>query len=216
MIRGGGALRVVARVALLAVGLTAEARDDRQRDVAGVFDYYVLSLSWSPEYCATTRRDGEPQCARPYAFVAHGLWPQHERGWPEDCGGERVPEATIARLLPIMPSRPLIIHEWRKHGSCSGLGAERYFRTVEQAWHRVRIPDRYRQLATPLTVPTRRLRADLLAANPDWRSDGLVLICNGRHLKEARLCLDRELEPRRCGASVRERCRGDVTLRPVR
>ncbi len=62
------------------------ARGERG-DQAGAFDYYLLALSWSPTYCAGLspgRRD--PQCdGRPYAFVLHGLWPQHERGWPQDC-----------------------------------------------------------------------------------------------------------------------------------
>ena len=68
-----------------------DARDRGGREhQPGVFDYYLLSLSWSPTYCADTgeaRRD--PQCSprsgRPFAFVLHGLWPQYERGWPRDC-----------------------------------------------------------------------------------------------------------------------------------
>jgi ribonuclease T2 len=202
-------------LALLAT--SAAARDTRPHGTAGVFDYYVLSLSWSPEYCATTRRDDEPQCARPYAFVAHGLWPQNERGWPQDCATrERVSEATINRLLPIMPSRGLIIHEWRKHGSCSGLGADGYFSALERSHRAVRIPDRYRLLPDTLSIPTRELRRDLLAANPQLKADGLVLHCSGRYLQEARICLDRRLAPRACGADLRERCGETVVLRPVR
>ncbi len=67
---------------LLGLLLSAAAQAD---STPGRFDYYLLSLSWSPEYCAKSRRDDELQCARPYAFVAHGLWPQNEQGWPSDC-----------------------------------------------------------------------------------------------------------------------------------
>ncbi len=184
---------------------------------AGVFDYYLLSLSWSPEYCASTRRDDEQQCARPYAFVAHGLWPQHERGWPSDCASkERVSDATIERLLPLMPSRGLIIHEWRKHGSCSGLKADAYFAQLERAYRAVSIPVRYQQLSAPLSVGKAELRRDLLAANPTLTGNGLLLQCSGRYLQEARICLDRSLRPRACAAGLRDHCGDSVLLRPVR
>ena len=110
-------------------------------DAPGRFDYYVLSLSWSPQYCAQARGH-EPQCARPYAFVVHGLWPQYERGYPSDCRTHaRVAEATIDRMLPIMPSRSLVIHEWRAHGSCSGSSPHAYFADVERAYNSIRVSD---------------------------------------------------------------------------
>lgn len=202
--------------ALLLLG-TAQARNDAPRGTAGVFDYYVLSLSWSPEYCATTRRADEPQCARPYAFVAHGLWPQNERGWPADCASrERVADSTIQRLLPIMPSRGLIIHEWRKHGTCSGLTADAYFAALERSYRAIQIPSRYQRLAETLSVPARDLRRELLAANPALDPRGLVLQCSGRYLQEARICLDRQFAPRACGAELRDRCGERLVLRPVR
>ena len=71
------------------------ARDDRVagQHTPGVFDYYLLVLSWSPTYCADVgeaRRD--PQCAprhdRPFAFA--GLW-EHWDG----NGGEMIESCTI-------------------------------------------------------------------------------------------------------------------------
>ncbi len=185
-------------------------------DMPGHFDYYVLSLSWSPEYCAKSGA-GDPQCARPYAFVAHGLWPQHERGWPSDCPSkERVSDATIERLLPLMPSRRLIIHEWRKHGTCSGLKADAYFGQIERAYRAINIPARYQRLKKALNVSVAELRRDLLAVNPSWSNDALVVQCAGRHLREARICLDRDLAPRSCGIDLGDRCGERVLLRPVR
>ena len=76
----------------------------------------------------------DPQChgreRRPYAFVLHGLWPQFEQRWPEFCRTSEstfVPEAVAQRMLDIMPSKRLIFHEYRKHGTCSGLGVDGYF-----------------------------------------------------------------------------------------
>ncbi len=64
----------------------ADAQDHRQ-NAPGQFDYYVLSLSWSPSFCETaTSNARRQQCgARPFSFVVHGLWPQYERGFPESC-----------------------------------------------------------------------------------------------------------------------------------
>ena len=66
---------------------------DRQpaaRNEAGRFDYYSMVLSWSPTFCATVARGSQdqqcnPRGGRSFSFVLHGLWPQHERGWPESC-----------------------------------------------------------------------------------------------------------------------------------
>ena len=66
----------------------APAPSSPRADVASrsAFDYWILALSWSPEYCASpAARPGSRQCAQPREFIVHGLWPQYERGWPEDC-----------------------------------------------------------------------------------------------------------------------------------
>jgi ribonuclease T2 len=48
----------------------------------GQFDFYVLNLSWSPEFC-----NGHPsaaECSQHRAFTLHGLWPQNNNGtYPE-------------------------------------------------------------------------------------------------------------------------------------
>ena len=54
------------------------------RGEPGVFDYYVLSLSWSPEFCYS--HPGKPECqSGHHGFVVHGLWPQFADGYPENC-----------------------------------------------------------------------------------------------------------------------------------
>lgn len=186
-------------------------------DAPGRFDYYLLSLSWSPQYCATTARPGDSQCQRPYAFVVHGLWPQNERGYPQGCGrGEYLDEGLIRSLLPIMPSKALIIHEWKQHGVCSGLTAERYFATLTKAYRGVRIPEKYRGLDTYLSTSTAAIEGDFLAANPGLKPEMIALHCSGQYLQEVRLCLTRDLQARACGSDVRDRCGRTVVLRPTR
>ena len=38
-----------------------------------------------------------------------------------------MPGPVAQRMLDIMPSKRLIFHEYRKHGTCSGLGVDGYF-----------------------------------------------------------------------------------------
>lgn len=55
---------------------------------AGEFDYYVLALSWSPNWCKLEGDSkGSAQCdpKNDHGWVLHGLWPQNERGWPSYC-----------------------------------------------------------------------------------------------------------------------------------
>jgi ribonuclease T2 len=181
-----------------------------RRDTAGVFDYYVLSLSWSPTYCADvgdSRRD--PQCslrpARPYAFVLHGLWPQFERGWPRDCqfpGGGYVPGPVADRMLDIMPSRRLVFHEYRTHGTCSGLGVDGYFDLARQLYEKVKIPPRFvGPVEERMTISPADLVAEFIAANPRLQPDMLVVQCGGpgNRLKEVRICFDKGGRFRACG-----------------
>ena len=201
----------------LLVALTFFGQTSWAGDSPGRFDYYVLSLSWSPEYCASEARPADTQCARPYAFVVHGLWPQNERGWPENCGrGEYLEESLIQSLLPLMPSRGLILHEWRKHGVCSGLGAKEYFATTRRARERITVPARYEALDRPLVTSVARIEQDFLAANPGLAPNRIAVQCKGRFLRELRICMTRDLESRACGVEVRDRCGAEVILRPTR
>ncbi len=190
----------------------------------GNFDYYVMSLSWSPTYCADAGpRDNGPQCngPRPYAFVLHGLWPQYNRGWPESCDiGERpwVPQRTIDDMIDIMPSKQLIIHEYQKHGTCSGLAPNAYFDLARRAYSSIRIPDRYQQPDRPIQVSPGEVVDDFIKANPNLKPDMIAVTCDNR-LRELRICMDRDFRPQPCGGneSGRSVCSRDrVTLPPVR
>lgn len=176
----------------------------------GVFDYYLLSLSWSPTFCAEQdgRGGNEEQCnprGRPYAFVLHGLWPQNHRGWPESCrSADRgfVPKPVARRMLDIMPSERLVFHEYRKHGTCSGLGVDGYFDLARRLYKSVRIPERFvghiddRMFVSPGEVITEFVRA-----NPGLKPDMVAISCGGpgNRLKEVRICFDKGGDFRACG-----------------
>ena len=149
------------------------------------FDFYVLSLSWSPAFCASDAgRNSRQQCGsdRKFGFVVHGLWPQNDQGYPEFCGAdknERVPDNLGRSMFDIMPSMGLIGHQWRKHGSCSGLTQKQYFDKTRDAYDRIKIPA---DLATD--DQSKRLSADAIEsafvdANPGMTKDGIAISCEG-------------------------------------
>src|SRR5262245_42432853 len=197
-------------VALVSLVLAAAGAALAQRSEPGVFDYYVLALSWSPTYCADAGdRRNDPQCdgksARPFAFVLHGLWPQYERGWPQECRSEDggwVPGPVADRMLDIMPSKRLVFYEYRKHGTCSGLGVDAYFGLARKLYEKVRIPPRFASVVDDrMTVGVQELIGDFVAANPGLKPDMLSVQCGGagNRLKEVRVCFTREGEFRTCG-----------------
>jgi ribonuclease T2 len=185
------------------------------RNEAGNFAYYSLILSWSPTYCASAGRErSDPQCdlsdGRHYAFVLHGLWPQHERGWPESCRTQErpyVPRSTINRMLDIMPSPRLVIHEYRKHGTCSGLPPNAYFDLARKLYAKVKVPPRYERPNRAFFVSPAELRDELVAANPGLKPDMLAVACGGPggRLREVRICFSRDGEFRSCGRNEEQR-----------
>ena len=175
---------------------------------AGKFDYYVMALSWSPSYCAGNTRGGyDPQCngPRPYAFVLHGVWPQFEKGWPQNCASADngyVPRPVANRMLDIMPSDKLVFHEYRTHGTCSGLGVDGYFEMARALFNKVKIPARYASVTDPRTfLSTPEVLADFVAANPGMKADGVAVECGGPgpRLKEVRICFDKGGNFQSCG-----------------
>jgi ribonuclease T2 len=170
-------------------------------------------------------RDSDEQCngARPYAFVLHGLWPQYEqRGWPEFCQSSNrpwVPEETIDRMMDIMPSRRLVIQEYKKHGMCSGLDPRQYFDTARKAFGSVRIPGEFQDLSQPLTVTPEALRKAFLDVNQQLTSDMIQVVCSRNLLRELRICFTKDLAPRSCSQNEQNRrlCTySTVTMPPVR
>jgi ribonuclease T2 len=188
------------------------SRQQSGRYEAGKFDYYVMALSWSPSFCsgsAGQSRSNESQCAprngKRFSFVLHGLWPQFERGWPQDCStpdGGYVPRETANRMLDIMPSEKLVFHEYRKHGTCAGLGIDGYFDFARKTYNKVQIPTRYTNTTDPrMTVSRDELVTDFMAANPGLGADMISVKCtgSGNQLEEVRICFDKTGNFRACG-----------------
>ncbi len=207
-------------LASFATAFTAPAR--AEGEVAGRFDYYVLSLSWSPNWCALegdTR--GSEQCdpARDFGWTLHGLWPQYHRGWPDYCRTAEVPPTRrqTGEMADIMGTSGLAWHQWKKHGSCSGLSAQAYFDLSRSAYDRITRPDVFRRLDKPLRLPASVVEEAFLKENPTLSRDSLTITCRDGYIQEARICLSRDLEPVPCGRDVSADCRlKDALFTPIR
>lgn len=215
--------RVAAGFLLAALTLWPALAYPQQRGEPGRFDHYVLSLSWSPSYCEAMGSRAEPaQCAvasRPFAFVVHGLWPQYQRGWPESCQNPApyVPEPVLRSMLDIMPSRRLVLHEWRKHGTCAGLDATAYFDKVRRAYQAVTIPEAFHRLDDYTMVSPGEVEAAFRAANPGLAPDMIAVDCDRRRLTEVRICMNRQLGFTSCDEVDRRACRASrVVMPPLR
>jgi len=185
---------------------------------ASGFDYYLLALSWAPQFCATSNRAESSECdpSRRYGLVVHGLWPQNDNGsYPENCAPTRpVANDTARQLLPIMPSRGLIQHEWKEHGSCTGLEAQSYFGELQQAFAKLQVPQEYRAPAQTVRVSPAEVAQEFADANHAPAS-AFHVACSGGEFSGVNVCLTKDLKYRSCGAGVRE-CRArSVTIRPV-
>ena len=210
-------------VALLVSIAGETAAQVRQRGMTGQFDFYVLSLSWSPSYCEaaddrTGGRARDRQCSgRPFAFVVHGFWLQYERGFPSDCQvpAPRLARAIVDDMLDIMPSPRLVFHEWDRHGTCSGLSPKAYFGLVRAAWAAVKIPPDYVQVDQPISVTPGQVAGAFLKANPQLARDAINVSCDGRRLTEVRICLTKELTFRSCPQMARYSCRRDKVVMPA-
>ena len=195
-------------------------KSDRRANKPGDFDYYALVLSWSPTYCASQKRKRnrpDRQCdlrpgKRPYAFVLHGLWPQYEKGYPERCYTPFkpfVPKRVINGMLDIMPSPGLVIHQYKKHGTCSGLKPAPFFGLSRNVFRKIKIPQRYVLPEKPQTVSPDTLVDEFVAANSTigLRPDMMAVQCGGpgNRLREIRICFDKTGKPTACGRNENQR-----------
>lgn len=199
---------------------------DRRQNTPGQFDFYVLSLSWSPSFCAATeeRSSGsaarQQQCGeRPFSFVVHGLWPQYEKGFPEFCQvpAPRLDRGIVSSMLDLMPSPRLIFREWDRHGTCSGLSARAFFDNVRKARAIIKIPEDFIDVKTPLTVTPDQVEEAFVKANPGLTNAAISTGCDSRRLNEVRICLSKDLQFRDCAEVDQRACRRDkLVMPPVR
>lgn len=199
---------------------TAHAKHRRTSEAEpGAFDYYLLSLSWSPAFCLSDPGAAECNGPRRFGFIVHGLWPQYEKGWPENCNvHEAVPESVVSGISDIMPARGLVYHEWSAHGTCSGLDPADFFALVRRAYSSITVPASLSAVRQSIEQTPDAIAQAFARANPRLPPQSLIVTCSGQEtprLREVHICLDRSLNPRSCSADVlRGACRNTTLVVP--
>ncbi|UWR26786.1 ribonuclease T2 [Sulfitobacter sp. S223] len=198
--------------------LCARAEGER----AGEFDYFVMALSWSANWCALegdARRSPQCDASADYGWILHGLWPQFHRGYPSFCQtAQRPPSRGItAQMADIMGTPGLAWHQWKKHGSCTDLTAEDYYALSRRAYETVTRPAIFRKLDRTVKLPASVVEEAFLKENPDLNPDSITITCRKGYIQEARICLSRDLEPVPCGRDTITDCPlKDALFEPLR
>ena len=173
---------------------------------SSAYDYYILNLSWSPEFCVT--HSDNPQCTAHPGFVVHGLWPERNDGsYPQNCTTRPGP-TNDAVWTGVIPTQYLAMHEWQTHGTCTPYDADTFFNLVRKAYQSIKIPDTLTHTTSQTTQPPADIIDSFARINTSLPPGGIVLSCGNNYLTAIEICFDKNLQPRAC--SGLRTCRANV------
>lgn len=208
------------RMFLAALLIASAARAEGER--AGDFDHYILALSWSPNWCALEgdrKRSEQCEDRHDHGWILHGLWPQNTHKWPAYCRtSEPAPSRRMTReMVDIMGTSGLAWHQWKKHGTCSGVSAAAYYDLSRKAYGQINRPALLRKLTKAVKVPAKVIEEAFLEANPGMHANQITITCKRGHIQEARICLTKDLQLRKCSfQSARDCTMKNAVFNPVR
>jgi ribonuclease T2 len=189
----------------------------------GAFDYYVMTLSWSPGFCDLGGAEKSPrQCAlgAGYGFVVHGLWPDNRFGAnPENCQPSAdVSSADLAAANGLYPTDSLAAYEYQKHGTCTGLDAAGYFAAVRYVRDQIAIPSQLQGVRDWRRMPPEAIRQAFIDANANLRPDNIAVTCVRGELIDVRICISKNLKAfATCRKVAGATCRRDsIAVAPLR
>ena len=186
---------------------------------AGDFDYFLLTLSWAPEFCATNPNGRTSvECApnQHMGLVVHGLWPQYDSGkWPQDCASTPpVASSTVQHMMPIMPGKQLIQHEWAKHGTCSGMSVQDYFGAIEKLYNGLEVPPDFKKPSSSTETSPSAIEQKFAKAN-NAPKGAFRISCPQNSFSAVEVCLSKELQYQACPNTLKE-CRApQIEVKPV-
>ncbi len=201
------------RAILIGVFLTTAAAPAQD------FSYYVLSLSYAPDFCDQpyTHKNAR-ECDGKTGFVVHGLWPQNDTGrGPEKCGpASPVSHDIVRQMLNYYPTAGLIQHEWETHGTCTMMSAADYFALVRKARDAVKIPNDLTHPNRELDLSPAQIESEMSAVNSSFPKGAFRVACyRNNELEEIRVCFNKDLTPRNCTSSAGHCPASTVIVKPV-
>jgi len=165
----------------------------RNGGTPGNFDYYVLSMSYAPNFCGDKQDDGECDPNKNFGLVLHGLWPSYVSGkWPQCCVQSSYSSRQLTNSYPsgwdaIAPEYGTLgVHEWERHGTCDGKneGPKVFF---AKAFNLAK------DYVTHGALPT-----DSAGLANAIQPNGQIHYYNDGSLQEIHWCFDRKLNPADC------------------
>lgn len=182
----------------------------KNRPELGKFDFYVLALTWTAEFCQRNWSASQ-QCAenKNLGFVVHGLWPQYYHGYPLYCTNE-IPLSpnNMIQALKLFPTERLVRYEWRKHGICSGKTPHKYLEDVSTAQNLFKIPQGLVNPKNDQTMSLKALYWDFLKVNPSLHPGMFSINCRHGVLTEVRVCISQDMRHYQlCPQVLRQSCR---------
>ena len=192
-------------------------RGSTDHSLPGQFDFYVLALTWSAEFCQR-HQSASQQCVgnKNLGFVVHGLWPQYYNGYPLYCRNEATLSTNaLKKARDYFPTERLARYEWRKHGVCSGKTPNAYLEDVSRARKLVKIPPLLLDPKTDQTIRLQALYGEFLKINPNLYPGMFSINCRRGVLTEVRVCISQNLRHYQlCPQVLEQSCRSSDIFIP--
>ncbi len=117
-----------------------------------------------------------------------------------------------------LPSEGLARHEYRKHGTCTGLDARDYFDVVRTVRDELNIPPTLQGPHELQRVSPETIEQAFIAANANLTPDSMTVTCAHGELVDVRVCLTRDLKAFvNCPKVAGHTChRSSIAVSPVR
>ena len=146
---------------------------DRRQNAPGEFDFYVLSLSWSPSFCEAAGERGKRRRSSNAASGRSPSWctgcgRNTSSGFPEFCQrpSPRLDRNIMTSMLDLMPAPRADLQRMGQARHLLRAGARAYFETIRKARAAVKIPDELSRSSEPKTVAPDEIEDAFVKANP--------------------------------------------------
>ena len=179
------------------------------------FSHFVFAQHWAETLCQIFDScQRVPRIVSGSSWSIHGLWPSQEsirKEIPKYCKNDtatfpilwaRLSTSEKLRLARFWPDlkggNRFHLHEWNKHGTCSGMSFEEYVRKNLALNERFNI---FRYLENAGITPSdteysiRSIRNAIVTATG---GHDVILRCWKGRIEEVRICLDLRFQPRNC------------------
>ncbi len=205
---------IVLLLSISTISLASHRHNRTRSGQAGAFDYYMLVLSWSPEFCYS--HPNAAQCSQHTGFTVHGLWPQRNDGsYPVNCRTTQPAPTNPESMAGIMPPE-IIEHEWQQHGTCSGLSGDDYFALIRKLYKAVSVPDRLKAPSASSTLAAKELKQLFEQSNANLTDASIAVQLRGNYLSAVELCESKSTSPAPVACSGIRDANGTFVVPPVR